>query len=90
MPTIADLARTARQALKTPLGDRAACRLDALKSLGPVDSLPYCIKVLLESCLRHFDGRIVTEEHIKALVNYDATKPSVLVLVILPASTPSR
>ena len=52
----------ARSTLETPLGSRTIHRLDALASAGDVERLPYCIKVLLESCLRHCDGRIVTEE----------------------------
>ncbi|HRX86378.1 MAG TPA: aconitase family protein, partial [Phycisphaerae bacterium] len=58
--------------IDTPLGKRKVHRLDALKSLGKVDALPYCIKVLLEACLRHLDGFVVTEESVKALAAYDA------------------
>jgi aconitate hydratase len=76
VPPIADLVRAARKTISTPLGRRQVADLTALRPLGPVDSLPYCIKVLLESCLRNHDGRVVTDEHIKALVNYDATKAS--------------
>ena len=55
----------AKEALSTPLGNRTIYRLSALESLGPVADLPYSIKVLLESCLRHCDGRIVTAEHVQ-------------------------
>jgi aconitate hydratase len=61
----------ARDTIPTPLGERAIYRLEALKNLGPIDRLPYSIKVLLESCLRHFDGHVVTEEHLRALAGYD-------------------
>ncbi|MCZ6858099.1 MAG: aconitase family protein, partial [Gemmatimonadetes bacterium] len=63
----------ARQTLSTALGERTIYRLDAVRELGAIEALPYSIKVMLESCLRNFDGRIVTEEHIKALAGYDAT-----------------
>ncbi len=63
---------SARAQLDTPLGQRTVYRLDALRSLGPVDALPYSIKVLLESCLRNFDDFIVTSAHIEALVKYNA------------------
>jgi aconitate hydratase len=63
----------ARETIDTPMGPRTICRLDAVRSHGDVQTLPYCIKVLLESCLRHCDGRIVTEEHVRALAAYDAT-----------------
>ena len=56
-------------------GEHTAYSLKALEEagLGNIDQLPYSIKVLLESCLRNFDGETVTEEHIKALAGYDAT-----------------
>ena len=61
------------QTIDTPLGQRAVYRLDALSSQGDVAVLPYCIKVLLESCLRNLDGFIVTEDHVRGLTAYDAT-----------------
>ncbi|MFT5127865.1 MAG: aconitate hydratase, partial [Rhodothermales bacterium] len=61
----------ARATISTPLGDQTVYRLDAL---GPqVESLPYCIKVLLESCLRNTDDFVVTQDHVKQLAAYDAT-----------------
>ncbi len=56
-------------------GEFTAYDLKALQKagLGDIDKLPYSIKVLLESCLRNFDGDIVTEKHIEALAGYDAT-----------------
>ncbi|GGB06366.1 aconitate hydratase AcnA [Macrococcus hajekii] len=38
--------------------------------LGEIKKLPYSIRVLLESVLRQFDGRVITEEHIKHLVKW--------------------
>ncbi len=64
----------ARATLSTPLGDRNIYRLDALKSFGDVDSLPYSIKVLLEAALRNFDGHAVTDADVRAIASYDATK----------------
>ena len=61
----------ARATLPTPDGDRTWYRLDALSGLGDVATLPMSIKVLLESCLRNCDGRVVTEDHVKALAAYD-------------------
>ena len=61
----------ARATLQTPEGDRDWYRLDALSNLGDVATLPMSIKVLLESCLRNCDGRVVTEDHVKALASYD-------------------
>ena len=64
----------ARTTLKTATGDRTYYRLDALKSLGPIERLPYSIRVLLEACLRNCDGRIVTKEHVQKICNYDPAK----------------
>ncbi|TDM04184.1 aconitate hydratase AcnA [Macrococcus carouselicus] len=38
--------------------------------LGEINQLPYSIRVLLESVLRQFDGRVITEDHIKHLVKW--------------------
>ncbi len=67
-----------RETLDSPLGARTVYRLDALtkaKLGGPsgIDSLPYCIKSLLEACLRNVDGRVVTEDDVKALAEYQST-----------------
>ena len=40
--------------------DGTSYRIYALDALGDVDSLPYSIKVLLESCLRNCDEHVVT------------------------------
>jgi aconitate hydratase len=61
----------ARQTIDTPLGQRVIHKLDAA---GNVTNLPYCIKVLLEACLRNLDGFIVTDDHVRAVATYDARK----------------
>ncbi|UBH09649.1 aconitate hydratase AcnA [Macrococcus armenti] len=38
--------------------------------LGEIKKLPYSIRVLLESVLRQYDGRVINEEHIKHLVKW--------------------
>jgi aconitate hydratase len=64
----------AKKTFSSDKGEYTAYSLKALEEagLGDIDRLPYSIKVLLESCLRNFDGRTVTEEHIEALASYDA------------------
>ncbi len=37
---------------------------------GNVSKLPYSIKVLLESVLRQFDGRVITKEHVENLAKW--------------------
>lgn len=44
--------------------------IKALETLGPVNQLPFSIKVLLEAAVRQFDGVAITEEHIKKLANW--------------------
>jgi aconitate hydratase len=62
----------ARTTIDTPYGAKHYYRLDALAKFGDVRKLPISIRVLLESCLRNFDDFIVNEDHLKALMSYDA------------------
>ncbi|MDJ0791631.1 MAG: aconitate hydratase AcnA [Acidimicrobiia bacterium] len=64
----------ARQVITTPLGERVVHRIDALRDMGDIDALPYSIKVLLESALRNHDGRVVRDDDVAAVAQYDATK----------------
>ncbi len=66
----------AKSTVRTANGDRTIWKLSALKSVGNIDRLPYSIRVLLESVLRNLDGRIYTEDHVRALAQYDPAKPS--------------
>ena len=47
-------------------------RLDALRGVADVASLPYSIRVLLENLLRYEDGKNVTRAHVEALARWDA------------------
>jgi aconitate hydratase len=40
------------------------------QGVGPVSSLPVSIRVVLESVLRNYDGRRITEENVRALANW--------------------
>ena len=62
----------ARATLTTSAGEFGYYRLDALQSHGDIPSLPYSIRVLLESCLRNFDDYIVTQQHIQTIARWDA------------------
>lgn len=48
-------------------------RLHALRDVGPVDRLPYSLKVLLENLVRRQDDDAVADEDIVNLVNWDAS-----------------
>jgi aconitate hydratase len=39
-----------------------------------VNRLPFSLKVLLENLLRHEDGRVVTKDHVEALLNWHPTR----------------
>ena len=76
---------SARSVIDTPLGDRVIYRLDALRDIGDIDSLPYSIKVLLESVLRNHDGRVVRDEDVRGLAQYDASKVGINEIAYKPA-----
>ena len=65
---------SARHIIDTPLGERVVYRIDALTDMGEINSLPYSIKVLLESVLRNHDGLVVRDEDVTAVAQYDASK----------------
>ena len=49
--------------------------LGALAQQRPeVAKLPFSLKVLLENLLRHEDGRVVTKDHVEALLKWDPKK----------------
>ncbi|OIU71917.1 aconitate hydratase AcnA [Rossellomorea aquimaris] len=50
-------------------------RLKALEEAGVsnINRLPYSVKVLLESVLRQFDGRVISKEHVENLANWGAS-----------------
>jgi aconitate hydratase A / 2-methylisocitrate dehydratase len=65
----------AKSTLNLKTGDVKYWRLAALEEngLGTISKLPYSIRVLLEAVLRNNDDFIVTNDHIKALANWDPT-----------------
>jgi len=75
----------ARETISTALGEREIWRLDALRDIGDVDSLPYSIKVLLESVLRNHDGVEVRDDDVQALASYDASKVEDTAVAFKPA-----
>ncbi|HEX5047996.1 MAG TPA: aconitase family protein, partial [Gammaproteobacteria bacterium] len=61
----------ARQSLAVRSSNYQIYRLD--KVSGPVDTLPYTLKILLENLLRFEDGANITKSDILALANWDPT-----------------
>ncbi|MBP7148749.1 MAG: aconitate hydratase AcnA [Acidobacteria bacterium] len=62
----------ARARLDSQAGQLEIYRLDAIEKagLGRLDRLPFTIRILLESALRNLDGRVVTEDHVRQLANW--------------------
>ncbi|MGH8872620.1 MAG: aconitate hydratase AcnA [Acidimicrobiia bacterium] len=60
-----------RALLDTPLGSREIARLDSIEG---TERLPYSIKVLLESAFRNLDGKAVTDDDVRRIAAYDATR----------------
>ncbi|MBY0311574.1 MAG: aconitate hydratase AcnA [Phycisphaerales bacterium] len=54
------------------------------KGVGRVETLPFSIKVLLESMLRNVDGFVVNADDVTGLANYDAKKPAQVELPFMP------
>ncbi|MBP3039967.1 aconitate hydratase AcnA [Bacillaceae bacterium Marseille-Q3522] len=44
------------------------------KEIGKISTLPYSIKVLLESVLRQLDGRVIKKEHVENLAKWGSNK----------------
>jgi aconitate hydratase len=76
---------SAREVINTPMGERVVYRIAALKHIGDVDALPYSIKVLLESVLRNHDGRVVRDDDVVAVAQYDAGKVANTEIAFNPA-----
>ncbi len=62
-------------------------RLDCLEKagLGAMSRLPYSIKVLLEVVLRHCDGKLVTEDDVRALAAWSPARPAAHEVPFQPA-----
>jgi len=43
--------------------------------VGPVSTLPVCLRLLLESVLRNCDGARITEQHVRMLANWKPNEP---------------
>ncbi|MFP3881751.1 MAG: aconitate hydratase AcnA [Actinomycetota bacterium] len=68
--------------IDTPLGERRIARLDAIEGVEP---LPYSIKVLLESALRHVGDAAVTPEDVWGIAGYDARNVEDTEIPFIPA-----
>jgi aconitate hydratase len=76
----------AQTRLKTNSGEFTIYSLKKLADarVGPVATLPYSIRVLLEACLRKLDNFIVTEAHVTDLANWNAKAPKQVEIPFMP------
>ncbi|MGQ0635461.1 MAG: aconitate hydratase AcnA [Planctomycetaceae bacterium] len=76
----------AKSRLKTNSGEFTIYSLPALQraNAGPIDTLPYSIRVLLEACLRKLDNFVVTDGHVKDIANWNATAPKQVEFPFMP------
>jgi len=67
------IAQLARQSFSLKDGKAVLYRLEAIEraGLGQISRLPFSLKILLESLLRHCDGRVITDEDVTALVRWN-------------------
>ncbi len=77
----------ARDSFETGSGSAAIYRLSKLEEAGlsRVSSLPFSIRLLLESLLRNCDGYEVTEEDVKNLAGWQAAAPAEVEIPFKPA-----
>src|SRR5687768_1390882 len=68
----------AQSTISSKGGELRYFRLNKLveSGVGHVDKLPFCIKVMLESCLRNLDNFEINEDDVKGLADWNAEKPN--------------
>ena len=72
---------------RAKLGEHFIYRLDALVKSGVtpcLDRLPYSIRILIESLLRHEDGHLVTMDDVNGLATWSPSKHSQRELPFMP------
>jgi aconitate hydratase len=76
----------AESRLKTKSGEYTIHSLPKLAAakVGPIDKLPFSIRVLLEACLRKLDHFIVNEQHVVDLANWNAKAPRQVEIPFMP------
>jgi aconitate hydratase len=77
----------ARESFNTGSGSAYLYRLDFLENngFGSIDRLPFSIRVLMESILRNWDGKMVTDEAVERLASYDPSNPAEGEIPFMPA-----
>ncbi|MGZ7443400.1 aconitate hydratase AcnA [Paenibacillus sp. TH7-28] len=55
------------------------------QGLGKISKLPFSIKVLLEAAVRQFDGRAITQEHVKQIAGWSEGRDETKEIPFIPA-----
>jgi aconitate hydratase len=68
-------------------GEAVIYRLNRLfeQGIGPIDKLPFSMKILLENALRNLDERSVTRKDVVAIANWKATETPTVEIPFKPA-----
>ncbi len=76
-----------RDRFNTGSGDAWIYRLETLEKqgLGQVNRLPFSIKILLESVLRHCDGHVVNKEDVARIAGWNPAAPTAEEIPYRPA-----
>jgi len=76
----------ARETFDTGSGKATLYRLSRLENagLGPIEQLPYSIRILLEAVLRNCDGTLVREQDVRNMSQW-RSKPAEVEIPFLPA-----
>lgn len=76
-----------KDVIDTVNGPVTIYRLSKLEEMGIADvsCLPYSIKILLESLLRHVDGKLITEKDVELLAKWNPKKRSEGEIPFIPA-----
>ena len=82
----ADTRFGAQKQLRTKAGDLSYFSLQKLAAdkIGPIETLPYSIRVLLEACLRKLDNFIVRDQDVVDLANWNAAAPKQVEVPFMP------
>lgn len=78
---------SARETFDGPNGKIGFYSLKKLEAdgIGPVSTLPYSIRILLEAVLRNCDGYVVSEDDVRNLANWNAASPAKLEIPFMPS-----
>ncbi len=82
-----ELKKETKDVIDTDAGSAAIYRLKRLEEIGVgnISRLPYSIRILLESLLRHIDGKLVTEKDVESLATWEPKKKPEIKIPFIPA-----